>query len=54
MLGVDPGVLLSWVKVKLPTNFKQLNFLDVTLDLVYDNFQPYMKNNDNPIYIHPN
>lgn len=42
------------LKVKINTNIKQVNFLELMLDLVNDNFQHYMKNNANPIYIHPN
>lgn len=44
------------LKVKITTNIKQADFRDVTLDLmndVNDVFQPYIKANANPIYIHP-
>lgn len=41
-------------KVKINTNLKIVDFIDVTLALVNNVFQPYMKTNANPIYIHPN
>lgn len=40
------------LKVKISTN--QIDFLDVTFDLIYENFQCYRKNNANPNFIHSN
>ena len=31
-----------------------MNFLDINLDLLTDTFKPYMKDNENPIYVHRN
>lgn len=42
------------LKVKINSNIKQVDFLDVTLNLHLNNFQPFLKNNANPIYINPN
>lgn len=36
------------------TNVRQVDFLDVTLDLANNIFQPYVKVNSNPLYVHPN
>lgn len=41
------------LKVKINSNIKQVDFLDVTLNLHLNNFQPFLKNNANPIYINP-
>ena len=35
-----------------PHNSKRVNFLDVTLDLSNENFAPYRKPNDKPLYVH--
>lgn len=41
------------LKVEVNANLKQVNFLDVTLDLDLNTYKPYVKDNANPIYIHP-
>lgn len=41
-------------KVKININLKIVDFIDVTLALVNNAFQPYMKTNANPTYICPN
>ena len=33
-------------------NKKSVNYLDLTLDLETDSFKPYIKPNDNPVYVH--
>ena len=40
------------LKVTADANLKVINFLDVTLDLEQGTFKPYMKPNNNPLYVH--
>ena len=40
------------LKVTIEANAKQVNFLDVTLDLTNGIYKPYMKENNVPIYVH--
>jgi len=37
--------------VKIETNISAINFLHVTLDLKNENFKPFRKENDKPLYI---
>lgn len=41
------------LKVIVNTKLKKVNFLDITLDLMNNIYQPYKKPNTNPIYLHP-
>ena len=43
-----------WVRVPLQSNWKIVNFLDVTLDLCTGRYQPYKKRNNTPTYINVN
>ena len=40
------------LSITIEVNLKVVNFLDITLDLNSGVYKPYMKPNDNPIYIH--
>lgn len=40
------------LKITIQANLKEVNFLDVTFNLMTDTYKPYKKPNDNPIYIH--
>ena len=40
------------LKVTIEANAKQVNFLDVTLDLTNGIYKPYMKENNVPLYVH--
>lgn len=42
------------LKTKLTTNIKQVDFLDVTFDLMNSSYQPYVKTDSNPVYVHHN
>ena len=35
-------------------NLKIINFLDVTLDVIKDEYRPYNKPNNDPLYVHSN
>lgn len=37
------------LRVKINSNIRQVDFLDITLNLVLNNFQPFLKNNVSPI-----
>ena len=39
------------LNITIETNMKVVNFLDVTLDLNTGEFKPFMKENDNPVYV---
>ena len=40
------------LKITIQTNMKVVNFLDVTLNLTTEAYQPYSKPNSQPMYIH--
>ena len=40
------------LKITSVANVKNVNFLDINLDLEKDTFSPYMKPNDKPVYVH--
>ena len=40
------------LKITIDVNHKIVNFLDVTFDLESGLFKPFMKPNDNPVYVH--
>ena len=40
------------LRITIEANKKVVNFLDVTLDLNTGKHMPYMKPNNNPIYVH--
>ena len=40
------------LKITTEANAKCVNFLDITLDLRTGTYKPFMKENDNPIYVH--
>ena len=40
------------LKTTFTANVKNVNFLDINLDLEEDIFRPYMKPNDQPLYVH--
>ena len=40
------------LRIKIETNLKIFNFLDVTLDLNSGTFKPYTKPNSQPLYVH--
>ena len=42
------------LSITISTGLKQVDFLDVTLDLQKENYKPFMKPNANPSYIHVN
>ena len=42
------------LKITIQANLKQVNFLDVTLDLHTGAYKPYRKPNDHPLYINTN
>ena len=39
------------LKITIETNLPKVNFLDITMDLQSETFQPFRKPNDNPLYI---
>ena len=39
------------LKITVVTGITEVNFLDVTLDLAKENFRPYRKPNDKPLYV---
>ena len=41
-------------RIKANVNAKNVNFLDINLDLLTDTYRPYMKDNESPIYVHQN
>ena len=40
------------LKITLETNLPKVDFLDITMNLHEENFQPYRKPNDTPLYVH--
>ena len=38
-------------KETIEANMKELNFLDITLNLTTGVYKPYMKENDHPVYV---
>ena len=40
--------------IKVNVNVKNVNFLDINLDLLTSTYRPYMKDNETPIYVHYN
>ena len=40
------------LSITVETNLKEVNFLDVTLDLRTGLYKPYIKPNDIPLYVH--
>ena len=40
------------LKITIEANVKIVNFLDVTFNLQTDTYQPYMKPNSKPVYVH--
>ena len=40
--------------IKVNVNVKNVNFLDINLDLSTFTYRPYMKDNETPIYVHSN
>ena len=40
------------LRITVQTNLKSVDFLDVTLNLETETFQPYRKPNDTPLYVH--
>ena len=40
------------LKITIEANKKVVDFLDITLDLDKDEFKPYMKPNNTPLYVH--
>lgn len=40
------------LKITVEANLKVVNFLDVTIDLNNNRYQPYMKPNNQPLYVH--
>ena len=42
------------LKISIESNLKEVNFLDVTLNLRTNSYRPYRKPNDNPLYISSN
>ena len=41
-------------KIEISSNIKIVNFLDVTLDLSNNSYKPFIKTNQNPLYININ
>ena len=41
-------------KITIDANRKQVNFLDITLNLEKENFKPYIKPGDSPLYVNCN
>ena len=39
------------LKITIENNLPKVNFLDITMDLLSETFQPFRKPNDNPLYI---
>ena len=40
------------LKITIEANIKNVNFLDINLDLNSGFFKPFMKPNDTPLYVH--
>ena len=40
------------LKITIDANMNSVNFLDVNFNLENQSFSPYMKPNNNPIYVH--
>ena len=40
------------LKITIETGKKEVNFLDVTMNLETDTYKPYLKDNDVPLYVH--
>ena len=40
------------LQITTEANLKEVNFLDITLDLRTGTYKPYMKENDTPLYVH--
>ena len=40
------------LKITIEANLKSINFLDITMDLRNEEYKPYMKPNNTPLYVH--
>jgi hypothetical protein len=40
------------LNITVEANMKQVDFLDITMDLNTGTFKPFMKLNNNPLYVH--